>query len=424
MNTPVASETLETDCCIAGGGPAGMMLGLLLARAGVRVVVLEKHADFLRDFRGDTIHPSTLEVMWRLGLLDGLLKIPHTRIERLNMQWEDRTLPVADFTRVPMRCRYIALMPQWDLLDFIATSARRYPGFSLRMRTEARELTGERDAAGTWTRIDGVRANGPDGPIEIRARTVVACDGRRSRMREVSGLVVDALGAPMDVVWFSLPREADDGEPPLGRFAHGSIFVLINRGDHWQCGFVIAKGSIESLRGKGFDAFRAAVVATLPSTIRDGAARVATLRGWDDVSLLTVTVDRLRDWTLDGLLCIGDAAHAMSPVGGVGINLAVQDAVATANLLAASLAARRPTHDELKEVQRRREWPARATQAAQVAVQKRVVERALAASAALPPPLGLRIVGSHRWLRGLTARLVGIGVRPEMPRSPDIGGAG
>ncbi len=408
------TETLETDCCIAGGGPAGMMLGLLLARRGVRVLVLEKHADFLRDFRGDTIHPSTLEVMAKLGLLDRLLAIPHTKIERLLMQWEDRLLPIADFERLSTRCRYIALMPQWDLLDLLANAGRAFPGFALRMRTEARELIGERDAGG-WRRVDGVRANGPDGPVEVRARTVVGCDGRRSRMREVSGLVVDALGAPMDVVWFSLPRHDDDGEPPLGRFAHGAIFVLINRGDHWQCGFVIMKGSIEGLRAKGFDAFRTAVVACMPASVRDPGERVATLRGWDDVSLLTVSVDRLRTWSLDGLLCIGDAAHAMSPVGGVGINLAIQDAIATANLLAGILVERRPTADELAQVQRRRAWPARATQAAQVAIQKRVIARALAASEALPAPLPLRIVSSNAWTRGLAARLVGVGVRPEMP---------
>ncbi len=408
-------ENVETDCCVVGGGPAGMMLGLLLARRGVHVTVLEKHADFLRDFRGDTIHPSTLEVMSRLGLLDALLAIPHTKIERFSMQWEDETFPVADFTRLSTRCRYIALMPQWDLLDLLARSSRAYPGFSLKMRTEAIELTGERDAEGRWKRVDGVVANGPDGPIDVRAKTVVACDGRRSRMREVSGLVVEALGAPMDVVWFSLPRHEDDGEPPLERFAHGFVFVLINRGDHWQCGFVIAKGTIAGWRAKGFDVFRAAVAGAMPSTVRDARQRVATLKGWDDVSLLTVTVDRLRRWALDGLLCIGDAAHAMSPVGGVGINLAIQDAIATSNLLDRILAERRPTLDQLEAVQRRRQWPTRATQAAQVAVQNEVIAGTLHASDALSVPLPLRAVAQFGGLRGITARLVGLGVRPEMP---------
>lgn len=415
-----ASPTLlETDCCIAGGGPAGMMLGLLLARFGVRVVVLEKHADFLRDFRGDTIHPSTLEVMTRLGLLDDLLRIPHTRIERLSMQWEDQTFAVADFTRLETTCKYIALMPQWDLLDFLATAGRRYPGFSLRMSTEARELIGQQDGVGRWTRVDGLSARGPDGPLEVRARTVVGCDGRRSRVREVSGLVGDALGAPMDVVWFSLPRHEDDGDPPLARFSNASIFVLINRGDHWQCGHVIAKGSIDAVRARGFDAFREAVVAALPANVHDPVARVATLRGWDDVSLLTVTVDRLREWALDGLLCIGDAAHAMSPVGGIGINLAIQDAVATANLLGPILSKRRPTIDELKRVQERRRWPTRATQAVQVAVQNRMIQRTLNAKEKLPPPLPLRAISHSRWLRGLFATAVGIGIRPELPARVD-----
>jgi 2-polyprenyl-6-methoxyphenol hydroxylase-like FAD-dependent oxidoreductase len=409
------TEVLETDCCIAGGGPAGMMLGLLLARAGVRVIILEKHADFLRDFRGDTIHPSTLEVMDRLGLLDDLLKIPHTRVERLVMQWEGHVMPIADFTKLPTRCKYIALMPQWDLLDFIANAARAYPNFSLRMKTEARDLIGERDTDGRWTRVDGLNAEGPDGSLAIRARTVVGCDGRRSRMREVAGLTVDSLGAPMDVVWFSLPRDERDGEPPVGSFAHGSILVLINRGDHWQCGYVIAKGTIDQLRAKGFDAFRDAVVAAMPTGVLDPKARVMTLHDWNDVSLLTVTVDRLREWAIDGLLCIGDAAHAMSPVGGVGINLAIQDAVATANLLAGVLATRRPTLAELGRVQERRAWPTRATQTAQLTVQKRIVGRALAASEALPMPLPFRVISKIHGLQGVVARMVGVGVRPELP---------
>ena len=409
-----AVESLDADCCIAGGGPAGMMLGLLLARAGARVVVLEKHGDFLRDFRGDTIHPSTLEVMWKLGLLDDLLKIPHTKIERLSMQWEDEVLPVADFTRLPTHCKYIALMPQWDLLDLLAKAGKRHPGYVLRMKTEARDLIGTRNGEG-WARVEGVRAQGPDGPVDVRVGLVVACDGRRSRMREASGLVGESLGAPMDVVWFALPRHEDDGEPPLGRFAHGVIFVLINRGDHWQCGYVIAKGSIDALRAKGFDAFRASVAASLPTSVRDPAGRVASLSGWDDVSLLTVVVDRLHTWAIDGLLCIGDAAHAMSPVGGVGINLAFQDAIATSNLLGPIIATRRPTLHELTRVQHRREWPARATQTAQVTIQKRVIERALTAAEASPPPLGFQVVSHSVWLRRLAARVVGLGVRPELP---------
>ena len=409
-------QTLDTDCCIAGGGPAGMMLGLLLARAGVRVIVLEKHADFLRDFRGDTVHPSTLEAMAKLGLLDRLLAIPHTKIEHLSMQWEDSVLPIADFTRLPTHCKYIALMPQWDLLNLIADAARAFPNHALRMKTEACELIGTRATDGQWTRVDGLRAEGPDGALEIRARTVVACDGRRSRMREASGLAGQSLGAPMDVVWFALPRDEADGEPPLAKFTQGSIFVLIDRGDHWQCGYVIAKGSIDRLRTAGFDAFRRAVVAALPSSVHDGRRRVDALRGWDDVSLLTVSVDRLHRWSLDGLLCIGDAAHAMSPVGGVGINLAIQDAIATANLLGDIIVERRPTVDELAQVQERRDWPTRATQAAQLAIQKRVIERSLAASESVASPLPARLIAHSGLLRALAARLVGLGVRPETPR--------
>lgn len=408
-------EAIEVDCCIAGGGPAGMMLGYLLAKGGVRVLVLEKHADFLRDFRGDTIHPSTLAVMDRVGLLDALLSIPHQEVRNLTGQWGDRPLAIADFSYLPTRCKFIAFMPQWDFLNLLAEAARAYPNFTLRMKTEASELIGARDAAGSWTRIDGVRARGPDGDVEIRARLVVACDGRHSRMRDAAGLAVDVLGAPMDVLWFALPRRDTDGDAPLARFGEAAIFVLINRCAHWQCGYVIAKGSMDAVRARGFEAFRRAVVEALPAGFADPAARVATLAGWDEVSLLSVRVDRLREWALDGFLCIGDAAHAMSPVGGVGINLAIQDAVATANFLTAILRERRPAIDDLKRVQRRRQWPTRATQALQVAMQKRVIARALDAQSVLAPPWPLRLISRSRWLRRQVARLIGMGVRPELP---------
>ena len=408
-------ETVEVDCCIAGGGPAGMMLGYLLAKGGVRVVVLEKHADFLRDFRGDTIHPSTLDVMDKVGLLDALLAIPHQEVTSLTGQWGDRPLTLADFSCLPTRCKFVAFMPQWDFLNLLAKAAGACPSFALRMKTEAHDLTGARDATGRWTRIDGVRAKGPDGDVEIRAHLVVACDGRHSRMRDASGLAVDVLGAPMDVLWFALPRRDTDGDAPLARFGNGAIFVLINRGKHWQCGYVIAKGTIDAVRARGFDDFRRSIVEALPAGIADSAARVATLAGWDDVSLLSVRVDHLREWALDGLLCIGDAAHAMSPVGGVGINLAIQDAVATANFLTAILRERRPAIDDLQRVQRRRQWPTRATQALQVAMQKRVIARVLDAGSPLLPPWPLRIISRSRWLRGQVARLIGMGVRPEVP---------
>ncbi len=310
-------------CCVAGGGPAGMMLGFLLARAGVRVMVLEKHADFLRDFRGDTIHPSTLELMHELGLLEEFLRVPHQEMPRLIAQFGDTSLAVADFTHLPTRCKFIAMMPQWDFLDFLARHGARYPGFHLEMRAEATALIEE---AG---RVIGVRGTAADGPFEVRADLVVAADGRSSVLRERAGLHVEDLGAPMDVLWFRLSRAPGDPAATMGRFDAGRIFVLLNRGPHWQCGYVIPKGSAEDVRRRGLDAFRASVAALMPFA----ADRVAEIRGWDDVKLLTVRVDRLRQWYRPGLLCIGDAAHAMSPVGGVGINLAIQDAVAAANRL-------------------------------------------------------------------------------------------
>ncbi|HEX9444527.1 MAG TPA: FAD-dependent oxidoreductase, partial [Candidatus Binatia bacterium] len=363
----MANDALTVTCCIAGGGPAGMMLGYLLARAGVRVAVLEKHADFLRDFRGDTIHPSTLEVVHELGLLDALLKLPHQEVRQLNAQFGDATVTLADFTRLPTRCKFIAMMPQWDFLNFLAARAARYPAFKLLMETEATDPVEE---AG---RVSGVRARGKDGPLEVRADLVVAADGRGSILREKAGLSVKDLGAPMDVLWFRLSRKPDDPAQTMGRFDVGRIFVTINRGDSWQCGFVIPKGGFEEVRRQGLEAFREKVAELAPYA----QDRVAELRTWDDVKLLTVRVDRLIEWFRPGLLCIGDAAHAMSPVGGVGINLAIQDAVAAANILAGPLGARRAAAEDLRRVQRRREFPTRVTQSLQVAVQKRFIARAL-----------------------------------------------
>ena len=279
-------------CCVAGGGPAGMMLGLLLARAGVRVLVMEKHADFLRDFRGDTIHPSTLELMHELGLLDEFLARPHREVSRLIARFGDQTVPVADFTHLPTRCKFIALMPQWDFLDFLARRASRYPTFQLRMRTEATGLIEEHG------RVSGVRATGPEGPLEVRADLVVAADGRSSVLRERAGFRIDDFGAPMDVLWFRLSRRPDDPTAIMGRFDAGRIFVLLDRGEHWQCGYVIPKGTAEAIRGRGLDAFRASVAALVPFA----ADRVGEIRDWDDVKLLTVKVDRLRQWYRPGLL--------------------------------------------------------------------------------------------------------------------------
>ena len=387
-----------------------MMAGLLLARAGVSTLVLEKHADFLRDFRGDTIHPSTLELMRELGILEEFLQLPHQQVPRLVAQFGDFPVTIADFTHLPTRCKFIALMPQWDFLDFLARRAMRYPGFQLEMRAEATELIEE---AG---RVAGVRGITPAGPLEVRADLVVAADGRSSVLRERAGLSVEDLGAPMDVFWFRLSRRPQDPMATMGRFDIGRIFVLINRGEHWQCGFVIPKGSAEAVRRRGVEAFRAEV-AGLAAWAAD---RVGEIRDWDDVKLLTVKVDRLRQWSRPGLLCIGDAAHAMSPVGGVGINLAVQDAVATANLLWAPLRAGRPGADQLRRVQARRQWPTRVTQGLQLLVQRRVIAQTLQGGdgGRVTPPLVLRFLARYPFLQRLPARLVGVGVRPEHIHSP------
>ena len=396
-------KTMSVRCCIAGGGPAGMMLGLLLARAGVEVVVLEKHADFLRDFRGDTIHPSTLEVLYELGLLDRFLALPHQEVSRINGQFGDLALTVADFSTLSTRCRFVAFIPQWDFLAFLAKEGARYPGFYLRMQAE---VVGLIEEAGS---VVGLRANMPDGPLEVRASLVVGADGRHSTVRSHAGLSVEEFGAPMDVLWFRLSRRPSDPSDPIGRFDTGRIFIMLNRGDYWQCGFVIAKGSLEQIRAKGLPAFRDAVAQLAPFM----AGRVGELHDWEPIKLLTVQVDRLRQWYCPGLLCIGDAAHAMSPVGGVGINLAIQDAVATANLLASPLRAGRLTTGDLRLVQERREWPTNMTQRVQLAIQNRVIRPVLGGSGTLTPPFAVRLLARFPFLRRIPARMIGLGFRSE-----------
>ena len=398
-------RTLSTRCCVAGGGPVGMMLGLLLARAGVDVVVLEKHADFLRDFRGDTIHPSTLEVMHELGLLEAFLALPYTQVRELAGIIGGERIPIADFGHLPVRCPFIALMPQWDFLDFLAGHARRYPGFALRMSTG---VVGLIDDGG---RVVGVSATAPDGPLEVRADLVVGADGRDSTVRAAAGLRVETLGAPMDVLWFRLPRKPGDAGQLLGRVEAGRIFIMLDRGDYWQCGFVIAKGTLDEIRARGLAAFRDEV-----ARLADARADASALRDWEDVKLLTVRVDRLARWFRPGVLCLGDAAHAMSPVGGVGINLAIQDAVAAANLLAAPLRKGRVSAEDLARVQRRREWPTRVTQRVQVLVQNRIVRRVLQRRRPLRPPPAVRLLARFPRLRRLPGRLIGLGVRPEHVR--------
>jgi 2-polyprenyl-6-methoxyphenol hydroxylase-like FAD-dependent oxidoreductase len=394
---------IATTCCIVGGGPAGMMLGLLLARSGVDVTVLEKHADFFRDFRGDTIHPSTLELMEELGLLDRFLALPHQKVAALGARFGDRFYHFADFSHLPSTCKFIALMPQWDFLNFIAEQGRRYPGFKLLMQTAATDLIEEGD------RVVGVRAKSPDGELEIRAPLTVGCDGRHSIVREKAGLIPEELGAPMDVLWFRLSRKPGDSAATGGVFGQGRVFIMINRGDYWQCAYVIPKGTMDALRQRGIEEFRAEVARTEP-LMRD---RVDELTGWDKVFLLTVQVNRLKRWYRPGLLCIGDAAHAMSPVGGVSVNLAVQDAVAAANVLAFSLYEKRDVTSRLPKVQERRMFPTEATQRLQIALQNTVIRGALRGGDDFRPPLPLRLMDRFALLRRIPARVLGLGFRPE-----------
>jgi 2-polyprenyl-6-methoxyphenol hydroxylase-like FAD-dependent oxidoreductase len=394
---------LTTRCVIAGGGPAGMICGYLLARAGIDVIVLEKHADFLRDFRGDTVHPSTLEVFYELGLLAEFLALPHQEVRQLRLDIGGKQITAGDFTHVPTHCKFIALMPQWDLLNFLAEKAKAFPNFRLLMQTKATGLIEERGE------VIGLRAQAPDCEIEIRADLVIGADGRHSTIRERAGFVPEEFGSPIDVIWFRLPRKESDPTDVMGRFAAGRFLVMLNRGDYWQCAFVVPKGGFERIQREGIDAFRA----RLASVAGFASDRVDAIKSFDDVSLLTVTVDRLRRWARPGLLCIGDAAHAMSPVGGVGINIAVQDAVATANILWQTLKRGRPTLTELNRVQARRELPARLTQDAQVLVQNRIVAPALALEGDLKPPFAVKLLDWFPVLRRIPARLVGIGVRPE-----------
>jgi 2-polyprenyl-6-methoxyphenol hydroxylase-like FAD-dependent oxidoreductase len=403
-------DKLVTQCCIAGGGPAGIMLGFLLARAGIDVIVLEKHADFLRDFRGDTIHPSTLEIMHELGLLDEFLKLPHQEVYELIAQIGDTRLTLADFTHLPTRCRFIAFMPQWNFLDFLADHARRYPTFRLMMQAEVTDIVEDSG------HVVGTRVKTPAGPLEVRADLLVAADGRQSIVREKTGLPVQELGAPMDVLWFHLSRKPDDPAQTMGRFDTGRIFISINRGDYWQCGYVIPKGQFDGIRNQGLDSFRERVVQLAPYA-KD---TVSEIKSWDDIKLLTVRVDRLSRWFRPGLLFIGDAAHAMSPIGGVGINLAIQDAVAAANALAEPLRQRPVTIDDLRPIQKRREFPTRVTQWLQVTMQRRVIAPVLGGVRRVKPPLLLRLITAIPLLRRIPAYVIGVGVRPEHIRIPEI----
>jgi 2-polyprenyl-6-methoxyphenol hydroxylase-like FAD-dependent oxidoreductase len=407
-------EVIRTRCCIAGGGPAGMMLGLLLARTGVDVFVLEKHADFLRDFRGDTIHPSTLQVMFELGILEEFLKRPHQEMRELAGRVGEDTVTIADFTHLPTRCRFLALMPQWDFLDFVKEQAARYSAFHLRMQAEVTDLLEENG------NVQGVRAKTPNGAMEIRAQLTIGADGRHSVVRERASLTVINLGAPMDVMWMRLSRRPTDAGQTLGHVDRGKILVLLNRENYWQCAFVIAKGEAEEIRRRGLEFFREEIAVFEPS-LRD---RVEELRNWNDISLLTVAVDRLSQWSRPGLLCIGDAAHAMSPIGGVGINLAIQDAVATANILGPILLQKAPSESEIHAVQRRRSLPTQATQWLQVVIQNNMIRKVLGSPKPLTLPWPLELLRRWPLLRRIPARLLGVGFRPEHVKTPDVYASG
>jgi 2-polyprenyl-6-methoxyphenol hydroxylase-like FAD-dependent oxidoreductase len=400
-------EELQTRCVVVGGGPAGMMLGFLLARAGVQVVVLEKHADFLRDFRGDTIHPSTLELMHELDLLEEFLEQPHQKLAELRGVINGQTVPIADFSRLPTHCKFIAFMPQWDFLNFLSSHAKHFPSFELRMEHEVTGLIIENN------RVIGVRAKTPDGELDVRSDLVFGADGRSSTVRDRAGFEVRQFGVPIDVLWMRISKHEEDPQQGLGFFQHGKLVVLLDRGDYWQCGYVIPKGAFDLIKARGLSRFHDELV-RMVGFLRD---RVAELDDWSKIRLLTVQINRLRKWYREGLLCIGDAAHAMSPAGGVGINLAIQDAVAAANLLAEKLRQGPVSIADFHKVQRRREWPAALIQRMQAFIHRHVVTgRETSSKSSLPLfPLLLK---HFPILRQLPARFIGIGPRPEHVRSP------
>jgi 2-polyprenyl-6-methoxyphenol hydroxylase-like FAD-dependent oxidoreductase len=404
-----SQRTIYTRCCIVGGGPAGMMLGYLLGRAGIETLVLEKHADFFRDFRGDTVHPSTLQVMDELGLIDDFLKLPHQQLQKLDGKFGGTSIRVGDLSRLKTKYPFIAFMPQWDFLNFLRERGKRFSSLKVMMNADATDLI--------WSgkTVSGVKVTTPEGPVEVRADLTIACDGRHSTVRAHANLELEDIGAPMDVLWFRAGKGPNQNESVFARVETGKMMVTFDRGDYWQCAYVIAKDQYDAVKARGLEAFRDDVIGMAPVL----KAGMADVKSWDDVKLLTVAIDRLKRWTRPGLLCIGDAAHAMSPIGGVGVNLAVQDAVATANLLAAKLMSGAPSEPELDAVRRRRQFPVRMTQAMQVLAQNNIISAALKpGDRPLRVPIVMRIVNAVPWLQGITARFVALGVRPEHVRSP------